>query len=94
VYEATESPKETRRYWKLKEGILYRAVWRSRFGIRYGLVVRQEQDEDAIEMLLTFVLLSETVLRHKQFESKTPKLIIFTIKLKLLCLLQQHCLIR
>ena len=32
---------ETRGYWKLKEEILYRTVWRTPFGIDCGHVVRQ-----------------------------------------------------
>ena len=36
--------KERRRYWELKDGILVRAVWRSRFGIGYGSVVRQAME--------------------------------------------------
>jgi hypothetical protein len=33
--------KEKRRYWKLKEEVLDRTVWRTRFGSGYGPVVRQ-----------------------------------------------------
>jgi hypothetical protein len=33
--------KEKRRYWKLKEEALDRTLWRTRFGIGYGPVVRQ-----------------------------------------------------
>jgi hypothetical protein len=33
--------KEMRGYWKLKEVVLYRTVWRIRFGRVYGPVVRQ-----------------------------------------------------
>jgi hypothetical protein len=33
--------KETRGYWKLKEGTLDRTLWRTRFGRGYGPVVRQ-----------------------------------------------------
>jgi hypothetical protein len=33
--------KEKRRYWKLKEEALGRAVWRTRFGRSYVPVVRQ-----------------------------------------------------
>ena len=33
--------KETRRYWKLKEGALDITLWRTVFGRRYGPVVRQ-----------------------------------------------------
>ena len=32
---------EMRRYWKLKEVILYRTLWRTGFGRGYGPVVRQ-----------------------------------------------------
>ena len=41
--------KERRRYWELKDGIPVRGVWRSRFGIGYGSIVRQ-----ATEYLLTY----------------------------------------
>jgi hypothetical protein len=34
--------KEKRRYWKLKEEAQYRILWRTRFGIGYGPVVRQD----------------------------------------------------
>jgi hypothetical protein len=33
--------KEKRRYWKLKKEVLYRTLWRNRFGRGYGPVVRQ-----------------------------------------------------
>ena len=33
--------KERKRYWELKEEALVRDVWRSRFGIGYGSVVRR-----------------------------------------------------
>jgi hypothetical protein len=33
--------KEKRRYWKLKEEVLDRTLWRTRFGRGYGPVVRQ-----------------------------------------------------
>jgi hypothetical protein len=33
--------KEKRRYWKLKEDVLDRTLWRTRFGRGYGPVVRQ-----------------------------------------------------
>jgi hypothetical protein len=33
--------KETRGYWKLKEEVLDRTVWKTRFGRGYGPVVRQ-----------------------------------------------------
>jgi hypothetical protein len=33
--------KEKRGYWKLKDEILARTLWRTRFGRTYGLVVRQ-----------------------------------------------------
>jgi hypothetical protein len=33
--------KENRRYWKLKEEVLNRTLWRTRFGRGYGPVVRQ-----------------------------------------------------
>jgi hypothetical protein len=33
--------KEKRKYWKLKEQALDRALWRSRFGRGYGPVIRQ-----------------------------------------------------
>ena len=32
--------KEKRRYWKLKEEVLDRILWRNRFGRGYGPVVR------------------------------------------------------
>jgi hypothetical protein len=33
--------KETRGYWKLKEQVIVRTLWRTRFGRGYGPVVRQ-----------------------------------------------------
>jgi hypothetical protein len=36
---------EKRRYWKLKEEVLDRTLWRTRFGIGYGLVVNRLQNE-------------------------------------------------
>jgi hypothetical protein len=33
--------KEKRRYWKLKEKVLDRTLWRTRFGIGFGTVVRR-----------------------------------------------------
>jgi hypothetical protein len=33
--------KETRRYWKLKEEVQDRTLWRTQFGIGYGAVARQ-----------------------------------------------------
>jgi hypothetical protein len=36
--------KEKRGYWKLKEEVLDRTVWRTRFGRGYGPVVRQTAD--------------------------------------------------
>jgi hypothetical protein len=36
--------KEKRRYWKLKEEALDRALWRTRFGRIYGPVVRQTRE--------------------------------------------------
>jgi hypothetical protein len=36
-----DDDKEKKRYWKLKEEALARTLWRTRFGRRYGPVVRQ-----------------------------------------------------
>ena len=36
--------KETRGYWKLKEDVVDRILWRNRFGRGYGPVVRQTAD--------------------------------------------------
>jgi hypothetical protein len=34
--------KKTREYWKLKQGVLYRTVWRSHFGKGDGPVVKTD----------------------------------------------------
>jgi hypothetical protein len=36
-----DDPKEKRRYWKLKEEVLDRTLWRTHFGRGHGPVVRQ-----------------------------------------------------
>jgi hypothetical protein len=51
--------KEKRRYWKLKEEVLDRTVWRTRFGRGYGPVVRQTTELN--EMIVNVLVVPKQV---------------------------------
>ena len=48
--------KEEKRYWKLKKEALDSTLWRIRFGIRYGPVVRQTTERMNLSVCLSLSL--------------------------------------